>query len=311
MNARDSRGQAAVMTILFLTVLLGMAALALDVGSWYRAKRQLQATADASALAAAQMLPESPADARALAIEYANTKNGGSLDGSGISFSDGVTAHDTINVSLSTPAPGFFSKLFGLDSVIVGAHASARTANIKAALEVAPIAVNVKHPKLACEDVCGGDAELDLANLHDPRGRDAAGSFGLINIDREDSGSVGSETLADWIRHGFDGWMYVNEDYSAVPSAKFNSSSIKNALDESISEGDVLLFPVYDKLTGPGDNAIYHIVAWVGYRVTSYSATGSDAVLHGEFTRRITQGQQVSSGDSVPDYGVRAVQLVN
>jgi hypothetical protein len=311
MNARDSRGQAAVMTILFLTVLLGMAALALDVGSWYREKRQLQATADASALAGAQMLPESTDDARALAIEYANTKNGGSLDDSGITFSDGVTAHDTINVSLSAPAPGFFSKLFGLDTVTVGAHASARTANVKAALEVAPIVVNVNHPKLGCGGVCGGDAVLDLANLHDPKSRDAAGSFGLINIDRDDNGSVGSQTLADWIRRGFDGWMYVNEDYSAVPSAKFNSSWVRDALDDSIAEGDVLLFPIYDKLTGPGDNAIYHIVAWVGYRVTSYRATGDTAVLHGEFTRRITIGQQVTSGDSVPDYGVRAVQLVN
>jgi hypothetical protein len=310
MNARDTRGQAAVLTILFLTVLLGMAALSLDVGSWYRAKRQLQATADAAALAGAQALPESTDDARFWAKDYA-TRNGGVLGDAGITFTDGVTAHDTISVSLSAPAPGFFSKLFGLAEVTVGADASARTANVKAALEVAPIVVNVDHPKLACGGVCSGDAVLDLANLHDPKTRDAAGSFGLINIDREDNGSVGSQTLADWIRKGFDGWMYVNEDYSAVPSTKFNSSWVKDALDASIAEGDVLLFPIYDKLTGPGDNAIYHIVAWVGYRVSSYEASGDTAVLHGEFTRRITVGQQITSGDSVPDFGVRAVQLVN
>lgn len=314
MNARDSRGQAAVLTVLFLTVLLGMAALAIDVGSWYQAKRKLQATADAAALAGAQKLPGSTDDARALAIEYATTKNGGALDDSGVAFSDGVTPHDTINVSLTAPAPGFFSKIFGIDSVTVGARASARTANLSAALQVAPIVVNVKHPNLDpdnCDGVCGGDAEIDLANLHDPQSRDAAGSFGLINLDRDDSGSVGSQTLADWITWGFDKFMYVNEDYAAVPSAKFNSSWVRDALDRSISEGDVLLFPIYDSLTGPGDNAQYHIVAWVGYRVSSYSNTGSDAVLHGEFTERLSHGIQVSSGSSVPDYGVRAVQLVN
>ena len=43
MNIRDNRGQALVMTLVFLTVLLGSAAMSLDVGSWYHQKRQLQA----------------------------------------------------------------------------------------------------------------------------------------------------------------------------------------------------------------------------------------------------------------------------
>ena len=51
MNARaqDNRGQATVLTLVFLIVLLGMAALVLDIGSWYRADRDTQSTADAAA----------------------------------------------------------------------------------------------------------------------------------------------------------------------------------------------------------------------------------------------------------------------
>ncbi|MGH9895512.1 MAG: pilus assembly protein TadG-related protein, partial [bacterium] len=72
MNPRKNDcGQTAVLIVVFMTVLLGMAAAVLDVGSWYRADRQLQATVDAAALAGAQALPESPADADALAAEYA------------------------------------------------------------------------------------------------------------------------------------------------------------------------------------------------------------------------------------------------
>jgi Flp pilus assembly protein TadG len=313
MSIRQSRGQATVITVVFLTVLLGFSALAIDVGSWWKAKRDLQATADAAALAGAQALPENTAAAEAAAIDYAD-RNGDTLDASGITFSDGISAHDTINVSLSATAPGFFSRVFGIDNVTVGARASARTANVSSALQVAPIVVNVNHPNLnpdACGEVCGGDSVITLTNLHDARSRDAAGSFGLINLDREDNGSVGSQTLGDWIRWGFNRYMDVNQNYSAVPSAKFNSSWVYDALDDSIAEGTVLLFPVYDRLTGPGDNAVYHIIAWVGYRVTSYSSTGSSAVLHGEFLRRISHGVQVNAGDSVPDFGVRAVQLVN
>ena len=53
------------------TVLLGATAVSLDVGSWYHAKRALQAKADAAALAGAQALPLSTSDAQALAIQYA------------------------------------------------------------------------------------------------------------------------------------------------------------------------------------------------------------------------------------------------
>ena len=43
---RNQSGQAIVITVLMLTALLGLAALVLDVGSWFRAHRSLQATAD-------------------------------------------------------------------------------------------------------------------------------------------------------------------------------------------------------------------------------------------------------------------------
>ena len=44
----NERGQVIVLTVIAMTVLLGMSALVLDVGAWFRTKRQLQATADAA-----------------------------------------------------------------------------------------------------------------------------------------------------------------------------------------------------------------------------------------------------------------------
>ena len=76
MNPRSDRGQATVLTLVFLVVLLGMAALVLDIGSWYRADRATQNTADAAALAGAQALPSDPGNANTLALQYM-TKNGG------------------------------------------------------------------------------------------------------------------------------------------------------------------------------------------------------------------------------------------
>ena len=57
------------MVVLFLFVLLGMAAMVIDVGYAYYAHRSLQAQADAAALAGAQELPD-PARAESVAYEY-------------------------------------------------------------------------------------------------------------------------------------------------------------------------------------------------------------------------------------------------
>ena len=48
-NERQS-GQATVITVIFMTVLIAMAAAVLDIGSWYRADRALQATVEGAAV---------------------------------------------------------------------------------------------------------------------------------------------------------------------------------------------------------------------------------------------------------------------
>ena len=55
---RSESGQAVVLSVVWMVVLLGMAGLVIDVGSWYRSQRNLQSDADAAALAGAQELPE-------------------------------------------------------------------------------------------------------------------------------------------------------------------------------------------------------------------------------------------------------------
>ena len=140
---RSDRGQAAVLTVLSLTVLLGMAALVLDVGSWFRAQRDTQAAADASALAAAQALPDEPGTASALAGEYVDKNGGGART---ITFASKNVANDTVTVRVERPTPGFFAKVFGVNSVQVGAKATARTGTLDKARFAAPIGVDKRHP---------------------------------------------------------------------------------------------------------------------------------------------------------------------
>jgi hypothetical protein len=314
MNARREDAQATVLTLVFLVVLLGMAALVLDIGSWYRADRAAQSTADAAALAGAQALPEDAAEAKTLAQEYA-TKNGGFGSG-GATISSKIVSNDTITVSVKRPAPGFFAKLFGVNSVTVGATAVARAAGVSSVKYVAPITVHYKHPLLNCtgpatHPTCDPDftttTTLDLEDLHQRGGGNGAGAFGLINLNYGDpTGNVGAEVLADWLLNGFQDELPTGIYYSA-PSANFNNSQFLASLDSVL--GKEVLFPVYRLLSGPGSNAKYDIIGWVGFVITSYDASGSNGTLTGHFTSYTAQGVQATGGGN-PYFGVKKVELV-
>jgi Putative Flp pilus-assembly TadE/G-like len=294
---RSQRGQAMVMSIAFLTVLLGMAALVVDVGSWYRADRHAQLTADAAALAGAQALPDDPGRAAALAVEYADKNEGGIANG-GVE----LPSANRIKVTVERPAPGFFSKLFGIDSVDVRATAAATVGPPSEALYVAPIVVNEKHPDL---QRFGTPTELEYFHLKEtgPLGPDGSGSFGFINLDRSDS-NPGTSTMKNWIANGFDRYMPTGE-YDARTGNPF--SGIEDSLEDKI--GEELLFPIYRKLTGTGSNAKYVIIGWVGFHLTSLDLAGSNEKLFGYFTKVIWQGIQGASGSSFSP-GVGVVQLV-
>ncbi|HEY8192444.1 MAG TPA: pilus assembly protein TadG-related protein [Gaiellaceae bacterium] len=299
LSARSERAQSLVVTLLFMSALLGMAAAVLDVGSWYRADRKLQANADAAALAGAHELPEDTTTAGIAAMDYANRNDGGLAPG-GIKFRRTAVDHDTIEILAERPAPGFFSKLFGLQSVQVRAKAVARAGAPSKARWAAPIGVDEKHPLLQCTPLpCfGQDTTLDLTKT-------GPGAFRLINIDAS-RGGVGPTTVADWIRHGFDGYMPLNW-YFSDPGAKFNSSQVKAALDERL--GTEMLFPVYSNTRGGGANFEYLVIGWVGFRMDSYEAKGSSGKLHGQFTRVIWEGIMNESA-SPDDFGVRTVGLI-
>lgn len=296
-TVRSERGQAAVLTVIFMVALLGAVALVLDVGSWFREQRGTQATADAAALAAAQALPESPGFAGVLADQYLAKNGGGDAI---VSFTSQNVPNDTVRVEVKREAPGIFSKLFGIDSVTVGAKAGARAGNVGEARYAAPIAVDKAHPKLLCSPLpCFEEpTRLDLQKV-------GPGAFRLLNLDGSKGGS-GGQITAGWILNGFDGYMPLGW-YGSDPGAAFNDQKVKEALD--IRVGDELLFPVYDQTKSSGSNFEYRVIGWVGFVVTGFESKGSKGTIDGYFVRVVWEGIQSESGGS-DDFGVRAIELV-
>jgi Flp pilus assembly protein TadG len=297
---RNESGQAVLLTVVFLAVLLGAAALTTDVGAWYRQQRQAQATADAAALAGAQALPSDTVTAQALAAQYADL-NGGGVPAGGITLRSDFEPNDTVVVRVQKDAPSFFANVFAIDHATVTAMAAARADVPEQVFGVAPIVVNKLHPLLS-----GPGCPCFHVSTTLPLGKTGApGAFALVDLN---GGSNGNGDLASWISDGYQGYLSIG-DYLSNTGAQFSSSNVQSALSSRI--GTELLFPVYDQLGGGGSNATYRVIGWVAFHLTSFDSIGNTGDLSGYFTKVIWNGIQSSGNQHLPDFGVYSVQLVN
>ena len=304
---KDERGQAIVLMVLSLVVIMGMAALVLDVGNWYHTKRRLQGTADAAALAGAQLLPNDTSGAQSQALTYAN-KNGGDVAGANITVTSTVLPNDTISVRARRTDAGIFSGILGIASADIDARAKARVGPPAAARYVAPMVVSCNHDLI---QNCGLDHEptfgVQTTMEFDPMG--APGAFGMLNLSGG-GGTPGTSEEADWILKGFDKYLKPGK-FRSDPGAKFASTNIEDALNDRM--GTVLLFPVFRTLDGGGQNAEYEIIGWIGFYLDSWEQHGHSASLTGHFTEFIAQGILATGGGaSGPSstWGVKSIQLI-
>ena len=130
----DERGQVFVFLAVMLVVLLGCAALVVDVGRAYLAKRHLQASADAAATAGALELPD-PIAAQAFATNYSGLDGAKNNNNKLPPVATTVTTKclsiapcspvNTVVVEQTTVVPTIFAKVLGIDQFTIKAKATA------------------------------------------------------------------------------------------------------------------------------------------------------------------------------------------
>jgi Flp pilus assembly protein TadG len=131
---RDESGAVTVMVAIMMTVLLGMAALVIDIGAAEARRAQLQDAADAAATGIAQRCFDSGltsiaacdggvvGSATAIATQYAQDNvNDASAAVTSVEFTS-----DTVKVSLTSDQPSFFARIFDVDATTVRTAATAK-----------------------------------------------------------------------------------------------------------------------------------------------------------------------------------------
>jgi hypothetical protein len=299
---RCDSGQAFVFVAFVLMTLVGMAALVIDGGSWYRAQRHLQTAADAAALAGAQELPTKPSTATGVALEYAQ-RNYAGIPAPTVTFPDTAT----IDVSATATAPGIFARIYGaaFDEVDISARAQARVSAPLELKNVAPIAVYKEEACIVSDPSCFGEPKTLSFDEDDPFDPTKS-KFGLLDLDRD--GHVGADDIKDWIEDGYQDYLAVDTDY---PPGTGEKNGIKKALEDAADEERVLMFPVFDSASA---STGYHVIGWAAFVIDEVVKwTGNEHELTGHFVTFIAT--DLAGGGTIPDpdldFGVHVITLTH
>jgi Flp pilus assembly protein TadG len=115
----DERGAVLVIVAMMMFVMLAMAALAIDIGSFYQAQRQAQAAADAGALAGSDVLAT---DTTGAVTSVASNMASTNYPGASIVTEPTPTS---VKVKVTAYTPSLFNQFFGFPPVQVSASATA------------------------------------------------------------------------------------------------------------------------------------------------------------------------------------------
>ena len=275
-RAKDNeKGAAGVLVAVMMLVLIGVGAIAVDVGQIYAERAELQNAADAGALAGAQICSETAgctqADADAVAALLANQN---SKDGvSRVRFVD-LSVPFEVTVSTATVnganGTGFLSKLFGsalnTADVGVGATATAKWEYPTKGRSILPLTFapcEFIDDGLPHKILTQGGGTADCNGLN-PSNQIIPGGFAWLNPD----GNTGCEVTAE-----INQWSKTSAG-AAMPAgcgAVFNSGLV----------GKTVAIPVYKytckNMFSPctGSNVQYFIEKWAGFEVLGWRFPGN------------------------------------
>ena len=296
-RSRCESGQAIVLVAGILVVLVGMAGLVIDVGSWYRADRRIQTAADAAALAGAQELPLDSSLALDKAKEYA-LLNYSDMPDPAITFPDAGTI-DVI--AEDRDIPGIFAPVLNdaFKFVTVRAEAEARVFAPEKLKDVAPI--GVAEDKACIVPSCfGKPVTMTFSEDEDP----TKSKFGLLDLDRD--GNTGAGDMKDWLENGYPDYLPIN---TAYPPANGEKNGIKQQLEDAAKDQRVLLFPVFDAAKSITD---YYVIGWAAFVIDDVVKwTGQDHELKGHFVTFIATDLAAGNPITDPnnDFGVHVITL--
>lgn len=339
----EDDGAIAVIVAVLMVAIVGLAAIAIDVGALYSERRQLQNGTDAAVLAVAEDCASGDVEAAcdagpqgdrvttAQTFANRNAKDGtAAVDptpgvGVDVNYSE---SEATVTATSLNDGEGFvrhwFAPILGIDSTEVSAASTAIWGPVLfGSVPTLPLTFSqCEYDKFLASGAGSADEPWTEDNNGAPRiiyvhgdaepcnsgpsGQDLPGGFGWLDTDT----SLSCEALIQ------DNWVGVQPG---------NSPSQTDCPPEYLADNifnQIVHIPVFVDTNGEtGNNAEYNIATYAAFYVTGYNfggqykmpssappCSGSDNCIAGWFTTSSAGGGVVDP--NAPDQGLRAIQLV-
>lgn len=297
-----------------LVVLLGFAAMAVDVSMMYAERTQLRNGADAAALAIAQKcaLSTTDPDCTSTSTLAAGLANRNANDGLSNLKSVAIdTTARTVAVSAASQEAGqapnqvslFFARALGVSSTEVNANASALWGTPSKGPAILPLAIAYCKLDIPAGGTTGAVQLLDQSTP--ACDNKLPGGFGWITT----SGAQCSITMTAGASNNSGIW------FDSDPGA--SAPSICTTSDFNQMNDQTVLLPLFDLATGTGTAVKYYVKGFAAFHVTAYHfsnfnwSTGSNIqnkMIRGYFIKFVSLSQAFDLGN-VPNYGASIVRL--
>lgn len=324
-NAKEKNGNTVIFLAISIVVLIGFAALVMDVGMMTFNKSKLQNAADAAALAGAQEIPESTSKGETKALEYLanNDEAVAKLVSHSITFAEPYKgSYQKIIVEATYKVDFMFAKIIGMDSSNVKVRAAAT--NLPASDEIGglrPFGVLWDGVTLFQE----GKKFVLKIGAGDPDETYGPGNFGPVGLDGT-GGNVYSDTILNGSNNEFSiGDKIKTETGNMIGPTLKALNDLKAAVEAKYGVGSpiIIYVPLVDTLDVSGSKPVT-ITGFASFKITNWTE-GEETVtyidkhgkeqtkkvkkgiINAEFTKYVTPGL---SNPGTPDTGLRVVNLV-
>ena len=282
-TGQDSeRGGIAIMVAILMVALLGFAALAVDVGMLYAERTQLRNGSDAAALAVAGKCAKDINDVEcsttsALARSLANGNAGDGASNIQSLLLD--KPNRTVTVAAAAQEPGkepnrvslFFAGVLGYTSAEVSATSSVTWGSPRKGPAPFPVAFSI------CQVQGHVDGTLQLLQNHGsnanadcnygPSGAAVEGGFGWLVSDPGVCGALIDIAVAE-------GGSDPGNSSPGGCDATLNSW----AADITAGKDVVVLLPVFNRVSGTGNGAVYGLTTFAAFKVKGWKFSGNSTL---------------------------------
>ncbi len=294
-------GQMMILLALLLPVLIGVMALAVDVGIFYYHWSLLQSGADAAALAGAAYLPDNSSRAVSTARSYAQTSGVGAGEITAVAVSSG---QQTITVSFNREVSYYFGSILGLKSSAVNVSATAGLRTAVAASNIIPVGIDSRT-------TYSFGQPITLVQGSSPWG---PGNWGPLAL-----GGNGANNFNDKVVNGYSPQVNVG-DLLATETGKmtgqsrtaFNNRIANGAaadpggtfLDHSLDDVRVATVPIVNFSAAAGKSQVQVL----GFAQVWLAGVNSQLSINAVFLRQLAKGSKPGTGTNYGAYSTVLIQ---